>query len=305
MAHLQQDALLHTDFPDLELYASGKVRDLYRVDNEHLLLVATDRISAFDYVLATGIPNKGSVLTQLSLFWFDFLKDIVPSHLVTADADRYPQHLRKYQAHLRGRSMLVVHADMVPVECVVRGYISGSAWKEYQKKGSVCGITLPYGLRESDKLPQPIFTPATKANTGHDENISFAEMKKIAGAALSEQLRDLSLRIYQAAADYAAARGILIADTKFEFGRTAAGLVLADEVLTPDSSRFWPGDAYSSGRGQESFDKQYVRDYLEKIRWNKQPPAPSLPPEVADNTSAKYMEAFRRLTGRELQVQAA
>ncbi|MFI5087818.1 MAG: phosphoribosylaminoimidazolesuccinocarboxamide synthase [Terriglobales bacterium] len=305
MAHLQQDALLHTDFPDLELYASGKVRDLYRVDNEHLLLVATDRISAFDYVLATGIPNKGSVLTQLSLFWFDFLKDIVPNHLVTADADRYPPHLRKYQAHLRGRSMLVVHADMVPVECVVRGYISGSAWKEYQNKGSVCGITLPYGLRESDKLPQPIFTPASKANTGHDENISFAEMKKIAGAAESEQLRDLSLRIYQAAADYAAARGILIADTKFEFGRTAAGLVLADEVLTPDSSRFWPGDAYSPGRGQESFDKQYVRDYLEKIRWNKQPPAPSLPPEVADNTSAKYMEAFRRLTGRELQVQAA
>ncbi|MFI5111438.1 MAG: phosphoribosylaminoimidazolesuccinocarboxamide synthase [Terriglobales bacterium] len=305
MAHLQQDALLHTDFPDLELYASGKVRDLYRVDNEHLLLVATDRISAFDYVLATGIPNKGSVLTQLSLFWFDFLKDIVPNHLVTADADRYPPHLRKYQAHLRGRSMLVVHADMVPVECVVRGYISGSAWKEYQNKGSVCGITLPYGLRESDKLPQPIFTPASKANTGHDENISFGEMKKIAGAAESEQLRDLSLRIYQAAADYAAARGILIADTKFEFGRTAAGLVLADEVLTPDSSRFWPGDAYSPGRGQESFDKQYVRDYLEKIRWNKQPPAPSLPPEVADNTSAKYMEAFRRLTGRELQVQAA
>jgi phosphoribosylaminoimidazole-succinocarboxamide synthase len=305
VAHLQQDVLLHTDFPDLELYASGKVRDLYRVDNEHLLVVATDRISAFDYVLATGIPNKGCVLTQLSLFWFDFLKDIVPNHLVTADADRYPQHLRKYQAHLRGRSMLVVHADMVPVECVVRGYISGSAWKEYQNKGSVCGLTLPYGLRESDKLPQPIFTPATKANTGHDENISFAEMKRIAGAALSEQLRDLSLRIYQAAADYAASRGILIADTKFEFGRTAAGLVLADEVLTPDSSRFWPGDAYSPGRGQESFDKQYVRDYLEKIRWNKQPPAPSLPPEVADNTSAKYMEAFRRLTGRELQVQAA
>ena len=305
MAQLQQNVLLHTDFPELELYASGKVRDLYRVDNEHLLLVATDRISAFDYVLATGIPNKGRVLTQLSLFWFDFLKDIVPNHLVTADADRYPPHLRKYQADLRGRSMLVVHADMVPVECVVRGYISGSAWKEYQSKGSVCGITLPCGLRESDKLPQPIFTPATKANTGHDENISFAEMKKIAGAALSEQLRDLSLRIYQAAAGYAAARGILIADTKFEFGRTAAGLVLADEVLTPDSSRFWPGDAYAPGRGQESFDKQYVRDYLEKIRWNKQPPAPSLPPEVADNTSAKYMEAFRRLTGRDLQVQAA
>ena len=305
VTHLQQDVLLHTDFPELELYASGKVRDLYRVDNERLLLVATDRISAFDYVLATGIPHKGSVLTQLSLFWFDFLKDIVSNHLVTADADRYPPPLHKYLPHLRGRSMLVVYADMVPVECVVRGYISGSAWKEYQAKGSVCGITLPTGLRESDKLPQPIFTPATKANTGHDENISFAEMKKIAGAAVSEQLRDLSLRIYQAAADYAAARGILIADTKFEFGSTAAGLVLADEVLTPDSSRFWPGDAYAPGRGQESFDKQYVRDYLEKIRWNKQPPAPSLPPEVADNTSAKYLEAFRRLTGRELQVQAA
>ena len=300
MAQLQQDALLHTDFPDLELYASGKVRDLYRVDNDHLLLVATDRISAFDYVLATGIPNKGSVLTQLSLFWFDFLKDIVPNHLVTADADRYPQHLRKYQAQLRGRSMLVVHADMVPVECVVRGYISGSAWKEYQNKGSVCGIALPCGMRESDKLPQPIFTPATKANTGHDENISFAEMTKIAGAALSEQLRDLSLSIYQAAADYAAARGILIADTKFEFGRTAAGLLLADEVLTPDSSRFWPRNGYQPGGAQPSFDKQFVRDYLERIRWNKQPPVPSLPDDVVVRTREKYVEAYQRLTGRAL-----
>ena len=305
MTHSQQDALLHTDFPDLELYASGKVRDLYRVDNEHLLFIATDRISAFDYVLATGIPHKGSVLTQLSLFWFDFLKDSVPNHLVTADADRYPQHLRKYRDQLRGRSMLVVHADMVPVECVVRGYISGSAWKEYRETGTVCGISLPSGLRESDKLPEPIFTPATKANTGHDENISFSEMKKITGASLSEQLRELSLRIYSAAADYAAARGIIIADTKFEFGRTAAGLVLADEVLTPDSSRFWPADSYTPGLGQESFDKQYVRDYLEKIHWNKQPPAPALPPDVAENTSAKYREAFRRLTGRDLQVQAA
>jgi phosphoribosylaminoimidazole-succinocarboxamide synthase len=305
VAQPEQDVLLHTDFPELELYASGKVRDLYRADNEHLLFVATDRISAFDYVLATGIPNKGRVLTQLSLFWFEFLKDIVPNHLVTADVDRYPQHLRKYQDQLRGRSMLVVHADMVPVECVVRGYISGSAWKEYQEKGSISGIALPHGLRESDKLPRPIFTPATKATTGHDENISFAEMKKIVGASLSEQLRDLSLRIYQAAADYAAARGIIIADTKFEFGRTAAGLVLADEVLTPDSSRFWPVDTYAPGRGQQSFDKQYVRDYLEQIHWNKQPPAPSLPPEVAENTSGKYIESYRRLTGRELQVQAA
>ena len=301
----QQDALLQTDFSDLELYASGKVRDLYRVDNERLLFVATDRISAFDYVLGSGIPNKGRVLTQLSLFWFDFLQDIVANHLVTADLDRYPRHLRKYQDQLRGRSMLVVHADMAPVECVVRGYISGSAWKEYQQSGAVCGIALPKGLRESDKLPDPIFTPATKASSGHDENIPFSEMKKIVGATVSEQLRDLSLRLYRKAADYAAARGILIADTKFEFGCTAAGLVLADEVLTPDSSRFWNAETYAPGRGQDSYDKQYVRDYLEKIRWNKQPPAPALPPEVVQNTSAKYREAFRRLTGRELQTRAA
>jgi phosphoribosylaminoimidazole-succinocarboxamide synthase len=301
----QQDVLLQTDFPELELHASGKVRDLYRADNEHLLLVATDRISAFDYVLASGIPHKGHVLTQISLFWFDFLGEIVPNHLVTADVDRYPEHLRGYRDQLRGRSMLVVHADMVPVECVVRGYISGSAWKEYQQSGAVCGIALPRGLRESDKLPEPIFTPATKANTGHDENIPFSEMKKIVGATVSEQLRELSLRIYRAAAEHAAASGIIIADTKFEFGRTAGGLVLADEVLTPDSSRFWPAEKYAPGRGQESFDKQYVRDYLEKIRWNKQPPAPALPPDVVENTSAKYLEAYRRLAGRELQVQAA
>ncbi|MBZ5566794.1 MAG: phosphoribosylaminoimidazolesuccinocarboxamide synthase [Acidobacteriia bacterium] len=305
MALPRQDALLQTDFSDLELYASGKVRDLYRVDNERLLFIATDRISAFDYVLASGIPDKGRVLTQLSLFWFDFLKDIVANHLVTADVDRYPQCLRKYQDQLRGRSMLVVHADMAPVECVVRGYISGSAWKEYQQNGAVCGITLPEGLRESDKLPEPVFTPATKASSGHDENIPFREMKKIVGAPVSEQLRDLSLRIYRKAADYAAARGIIIADTKFEFGCTAAGLVLADEVLTPDSSRFWNAETYSPGRGQDSYDKQYVRDFLETIRWNKQPPAPALPPDVVENTSAKYLEAFRRLTGRELQTRAA
>jgi phosphoribosylaminoimidazole-succinocarboxamide synthase len=305
VAHFQQDALLLTDLSGLELYASGKVRDLYRVDNERLLFIATDRISAFDYVLASGIPNKGCVLTQLSLFWFDFLKDVVANHLVTADVDRYPEHLRPYRDQLRGRSMLVVHADMVPVECVVRGYLSGSAWKEYQQSGDVCGIALPKGLRESDKLAEPIFTPATKASSGHDQNIPFAEMRKIVGAAVSEQLRDLSLRIYRKAADYAAARGILIADTKFEFGRTAAGLVLADEVLTPDSSRFWSAETYAAGRGQDSYDKQYVRDYLERIRWNKQPPAPALPPEVVDNTSAKYLEAFRRLTGRELQTLAA
>jgi phosphoribosylaminoimidazole-succinocarboxamide synthase len=296
----QQNVLLQTDFKDLELYASGKVRDVYRCDNEHLLFVATDRISAFDYVLATGIPRKGKVLTQLSLFWFDFLKDLVPNHLVTADVDQYPCHLGPYKDVLRGRSMVVVMADMFPVECVVRGYLSGSGWKEYQKTGAVCGIELPKGLKESDKLPEPIFTPATKATTGHDENISFHEMVKIVGAELGTQLRDLSLKVYTTAANYALSRGIIIADTKFEFGRTGRGITLADEVLTPDSSRFWPADKYQPGKGQESFDKQYVRDYLEQVRWNKQPPAPSLPDEVAEHTSEKYVQAYRQLTGREL-----
>ena len=294
--------LRETDFADLELYASGKVRDLYRVDNEHLLLVATDRISAFDYVLASGIPHKGRVLTQLSLFWFEFLADLVPNHLVTADVEHYPASLQRHADQLRGRSMLVVRADMIAIECVVRGYLSGSGWKEYQQNGKVCGIKLPPGLRESDKLPEPIFTPAVKATSGHDENISFEEMAERAGPRLSEQLRDLSLKIYQKGAEHAASRGIIIADTKFEFGRTARGLVLADEVLTPDSSRFWPADRYRPGGPQESFDKQYVRDYLEKIRWNKQPPAPALPPEVVHETSEKYLEAYRRLTGRELPL---
>ena len=293
--------LLHTDFPGLPLYASGKVRDLYRL-NGTLLFVATDRLSAFDYVLATGIPHKGKVLTQLSLFWFDFLKDLVHTHLITADVAQYPAELRPYADELRGRSMLVTRAEMVPIECVVRGYISGSAWKEYRERGSVCGIALPAGLRESDRLPAPLFTPAIKATSGHDENISFEEMVKRAGPQLSEQLREVSVRIYAAAAEYAAQRGILIADTKFEFGQTAAGLVLADEVLTPDSSRFWPADQYQPGRSQDSFDKQYVRDYLEQIRWNKQPPAPALPEDVARRTSEKYVEAFRRLTGRELEA---
>jgi len=299
--HTSEPVLLQTDFPGLPLHASGKVRDLYLLDGR-LLFVATDRISAFDYVLATGIPNKGKVLTQLSLFWFDFLKPIVASHVVTADVDQYPEVLQPYREELRGRSMLVVQADMVPIECVVRGYISGSAWKEYQQKGSVCGIPLPAGLKESEKLPEPIFTPAIKATSGHDENISFAEMVQRAGPGLSEQLRDLSIRVYRAAADYAAERGIIIADTKFEFGHTPAGLVLADEVLTPDSSRFWPAAQYKPGGPQESFDKQYVRDYLEKIRWNKQPPAPALPADVAQHTSEKYVEAYRRLVGRELEV---
>ncbi len=294
------EVLLQADIPDLQLYASGKVRDIYKVDANHLLFVASDRISAFDYVLATGIPQKGRVLTQLSMFWFEFLKDIVPNHLATADISQYPAELQKYANQLRGRSMLVISANMVTIECVVRGYISGSGWKEYKNSGSVCGIKLPAGLRESDKLPEPIFTPATKATSGHDENISFERMVELVGAELSEKLRDLSIRIYKKAADYAETRGIIIADTKFEFGRTPKGLVLADEVLTPDSSRFWPMDKYHSGGAQESFDKQYVRDYLESIKWNKQPPAPGLPPEVAAKTSEKYIEAYTQLTGHPL-----
>jgi len=299
---LLDPVVLQTDFPELELHASGKVRDVYRLDNEHLLFVATDRISAFDYVLATGIPHKGRVLTQISLFWFDFLRDLVPNHLVTADVTRYPATVRSYADLLRGRSMMVIRAEMVPVECVVRGYISGSAWKEYKASGRVCGIDLPKGLKESDELPEPIFTPATKATTGHDENIPFAEMTRLIGPELSRELRDISLKIYTKASEYARQKGIIIADTKFEFGRTAAGITLADEVLTPDSSRFWPAEKYQPGQAQESFDKQYVRDYLEEIRWNKQPPAPALPPEVARKTSEKYLEAYHQLTGRELDV---
>ena len=294
------EVLLQTDFPDLQLFASGKVRDLYKVGADRLLFVATDRISAFDYVLATGIPQKGRVLTQLSLFWFEFLKDIIANHLATADVSQYPRELQRYAAQLRGRSMLVARADMVAVECVVRGYLSGSGWKEYKSSGSVCGIPLPSGLRESEKLPEPIFTPATKAASGHDENISFDQMVALAGRESSEQLRDLSLRIYKKAADYAETRGIINADTKFEFGRALRGLVLADEVLTPDSSRFWPKHTYRPGGAQESFDKQYVRDYLESIKWNKQPPAPGLPPEVAAKTSEKYVEAYTQLTGHPL-----
>jgi phosphoribosylaminoimidazole-succinocarboxamide synthase len=292
--------LLRTDFPEMELYASGKVRDLYRVSNDYLLFVATDRISAFDYVLASGIPRKGEVLTQLSLFWFDFLKDVVPNHLVTAKVNEYPEPLQKHADELRGRSMLVCMADMVPIECVVRGYLSGSGWKEYQQTGAVCGIQLPQGLKESDKLPEPIFTPATKAVSGHDENISFERMVDIVGRDLSTQLRDISLKIYTTAADYARDRGIIIADTKFEFGNTQKGVILADEVLTPDSSRFWPAESYSPGKGQASFDKQYVRDYLEDIKWDKQPPAPPLPENVQAQTTAKYLEAYRRITGRDL-----
>ena len=294
--------LLRTEYPDLQLHASGKVRDVYKIDDDRLLFVATDRISAFDYILATGIPHKGKVLTQISLFWFEFLQDVVPNHLITADVSQYPAAIRKYSDQLRGRSMVVMNADMFPVECVVRGYISGSAWKEYKASGTVCGIELPKGLTESDQLPEPIFTPATKATSGHDENIPFSEMARLIGADVSEQLRDLTLKVYKKASDYARAKGIIIADTKFEFGRTSRGITLADEVLTPDSSRFWPADRYKAGQAQDSYDKQYVRDYLEEIHWNKQPPAPALPAEVTRKTSEKYLEAYEQLTGRKLDV---
>jgi phosphoribosylaminoimidazole-succinocarboxamide synthase len=299
---LLDSVLLQTDFPDLPLHASGKVRDVYSVGDQQLLFVATDRISAFDYILATGIPHKGRVLSQISLFWFDYLADIVPNHLIVADVDQYPAALRKYADQLRGRSMLVQRAEMFPVECVVRGYISGSAWKEYKATGMVSGIKLPAGLKESDAFPEPIFTPSTKATTGHDENISFAQMCQIVGVETASHLRDLTLRVYKKAAGYARQRGIIIADTKFEFGRTAKGITLADEVLTPDSSRFWPADKYAPGRPQDSYDKQYVRDYLEQIHWNKHPPAPALPPDVARRTSEKYLEAYFQLTGHKLDV---
>jgi phosphoribosylaminoimidazole-succinocarboxamide synthase len=299
---LLDSVLLRIDFPDLKLRASGKVRDVYEVTDAALLFVASDRISAFDYVLATGIPQKGKVLNQISLFWFDFLADVVPNHLITADVEKYPPAARKYADQLRGRSMLVRKAEIFPVECIVRGYISGSAWKEYKATGKVSGITLPAGLKESDAFPEPIFTPSTKATSGHDENISFDEMCNIVGAETARHLRDLTLRVYSKAAAYARERGIIIADTKFEFGRTQHGITLADEVLTPDSSRFWPADKYEPGRAQDSYDKQYVRDYLEQIHWNKQPPAPALPADVARRTSEKYLEAYFQLTGRRLDV---
>jgi len=299
---LLDSVLIRTNFPDLNLKASGKVRDVYDIDENQLLFVASDRISAFDYVLATGIPHKGRVLNQMSLFWFDFLADVVPNHLITADVDQYPASVRKYADQLRGRSMLVRRAEIFPVECIARGYISGSGWKEYKATGKVSGIELPAGLKESDALPEPIFTPSTKATSGHDENISFDQMCKIIGVETASHLRDLTLRVYKKAAAYARQRGIIIADTKFEFGRTALGITLADEVLTPDSSRFWPADKYAPGRAQDSYDKQYVRDYLEQIHWNKQPPAPALPPDVARRTSEKYLEAYSQLTGRKLDV---
>jgi phosphoribosylaminoimidazole-succinocarboxamide synthase len=291
--------ILETNLAGVERHGRGKVRDVYRVDGK-LLIIATDRISAFDYILPTGIPDKGRVLTQLSIFWFDFLRDLTPTHFLTADISEYPDPLPRFADQVTGRSMLVKRANMIEIECVARGYISGSGWKEYQKQGTVCGIQLPKGLRESDKLPEPIFTPATKAQTGHDENVSFEHVVSLIGEDLAKRLRDLTLEIYSRAARYAETKGIIIADTKFEFGFVGDELVLGDEVLTPDSSRFWPADTYKPGGPQFSFDKQFVRDYLESIQWNKQPPAPPLPQEVAAKTSEKYRQAYSILTGREL-----
>jgi phosphoribosylaminoimidazole-succinocarboxamide synthase len=296
------NALLTTNLGTTPLLGRGKVRDLYAVGDD-LLLVATDRISAFDHVLATGIPGKGKILTQISLFWFDLLADLVPNHLIASDVAKFPAALHPYADQLEGRSMLVKRAKMYPVECVVRGYLAGSGWKEYQKAGTVCGIPLPAGLKDGSRLPEPLFTPSTKGEAGvHDENISFAQAEALAGPTDAAELRRLTLEIYKLAAGHAESRGLILADTKFEFGKTAEGIILADEVLTPDSSRFWEGQTWKPGGAQPSFDKQFVRDYLESIHWNKQAPAPALPDEVVERTQDKYLEAFRRLTGRDLNL---
>lgn len=294
--------LLKTDLGEIPLIGRGKVRDLYAV-GDALLIVATDRISAFDHVLATGIPGKGKILTQISLFWFDLVRDIVPNHLIATNVEDFPGELDPFVDQLQGRSMLVNRAQMFPVECVARGYIAGSGWKEYQASGTVCGITLPPGLEDGSRLPEPLFTPATKSQDGaHDENIPFAAVENVVGADDAQQLRRLTLAIYEKASRHAESRGLILADTKFEFGRTMNGIVLADEVLTPDSSRFWEASEWKPGGPQPSFDKQFVRDYLESIHWNKQAPAPGLPDEVVERTLQKYLEAFRRLTGRNLDL---
>ncbi|MGB6742478.1 MAG: phosphoribosylaminoimidazolesuccinocarboxamide synthase [Terracidiphilus sp.] len=295
-------ALLTTDLGTTPLVGRGKVRDLYAVDDA-LLLVATDRISAFDHVLATGIPGKGKILTQISLFWFELLGDLVPNHLISAEVSEYPAALQPYADQLAGRSMLVKRATMFPVECVARGYLAGSGWKEYRVSGTVCGIALPGGLLDGSRLPEPIFTPATKSQDGaHDENISYEATEAQVGADDAAELRRLTLGLYGRARQHAESRGLVLADTKFEFGRAAGEIILADEALTPDSSRYWDAESWKPGGAQPSFDKQYVRDYLESIRWNKQAPAPGLPDEVAERTLEKYVEAFRRLTGRGIQL---
>jgi phosphoribosylaminoimidazole-succinocarboxamide synthase len=299
MANSQNETVLQLDLPGVKKLRSGKVREIFDL-GDRLLLVASDRISAFDVIMPNGIPRKGEVLTQISHFWFGKFASLVPNHLLAGTNDPLPEILRPFAGKLARRSMIVKKAKPLAIECIVRGYLSGSGWKEYKKSQTVCGIKLPAGLTESAELPEPIFTPSTKAEAGHDENISFDEACNIAGTELATQARDLSLKIYRAARDYARQRGIIIADTKFEFGLDNGKLILIDEVLTPDSSRFWPADQYAPGRGQPSFDKQFVRDYLETLEWNKTPPGPVLPPEVVAKTSAKYLEAYERLTGGKL-----
>ena len=289
--------VIQTDFPDLKLLNRGKVRDIYEIDNK-LLLVATDRISAFDVVMADPIPHKGEVLTRLSLFWFDYLKDVVPNHLISVDPEEYPEACAPYRETLRGRSMLVKKAEPLPVECIVRGYISGSFWKAYQRDTTVCGFKLPDGMQESEKFPQILFTPSTKAEQGlHDENISIERMAELVGNETTEKIADICITLYQKASDYARTKGIIIADTKFELGWYEGELMLIDEVLTPDSSRFWPEYQYSIGRGQASFDKQFLRDYLASLDWNKTPPPPELPKEILEKTGARYLEALERISG--------
>ena len=292
--------VLQTRLPGVKLFSRGKVRDIYEIDSDRLLIVATDRLSAFDVVMAEGIPDKGLVLTQLSCFWFEFFRSVIPSHFLTANIADYPPELQPFSDQLAGRSMLVKKTKPFPIECVVRGYLAGSGWNDYRRTGAVCGIKLPAGLTESVKLDQPIFTPATKAQEGHDENISWDETVARVGASAAEQLRENSLALYEKAREYAAHRGILIADTKFEWGLRDGKIILIDEVLTPDSSRFWPKDGYAPGKAQPSFDKQWVRDYLLSVGWNKQPPPPPLPREVVEKTGEKYREAYRLLTGHVL-----
>lgn len=296
---MNAEPLKLTRFPDIEFFKRGKVRDVYDLKDK-LLIISTDRISCFDVVLPTCIPHKGEVLTRLSLFWFKFTEDIVPNHLITANVNEFPQELSKYKGILNGRSMLVKKAKPMPVECVVRGYLSGSGWKEYRESQSICGIKLPPGLRESDKLPEPIFTPATKEEVGHDINVSQGFVEKELGKDVTSKLKEISIALYKKASEYAESKGIIIADTKFELGMHGNQLILIDEVLTPDSSRFWPKDEYKPGGSQPSFDKQFVRDYLETLGWNKTPPGPELPDEIIEKTSEKYLQALAMITGEDV-----
>lgn len=292
---MRSECVLSTEFKDIPIFRKGKVRDVYDLGRE-LLIVATDRISAFDVVMPNGIPNKGKMLTQISLFWFQLIKNIIPNHLISSDIQQYPKNLHPYRNILEGRSMVVKKTKVIPIECIVRGYLSGSGWKEYQLNQSICGIPLPKGLKESEALPSPIFTPSTKAEAGeHDQNISIQEVEKIIGKDLTEKIKNISLKIYSTARNNALKKGIIIADTKFEFGLLNDQIILIDEVLTPDSSRFWPKDSYKPGQGQPSFDKQFVRDYLEQIKWNKKPPAPELPADIVQKTAQKYQQALEIL----------